>query len=128
MNLLKKIAAKTFAFFVVSKIKRSYGRAPDIQTKLLKSLIKTAKNTKFGNEHDFESINSTEEYALNVPIRDYEGIKKYIEEIKEGKENILWPGKPKYLAKTSGTTSGVKYIPITKESVSYTHLTLPTIE
>jgi len=117
MNLLKKIAAKTFAFFVVSKIKRSYSRAPEIQTRLLKDLIKTAKNTKFGNEHDFESIDSPEDYALNVPIRDYEGIKKYIEEIKEGKENILWLGKPKYLAKTSGTTSGVKHIPITKESM-----------
>jgi len=117
MVLAKKIFAKIFAFFVVSKIKKSYPNAAQIQTNTLKSLINKAKKTKFGIEHQFHKINSIEEYIDKVPIRDYEDIKKYIDEIKKGVKDILWPGKPKYLAKTSGTTSGAKYIPITNESM-----------
>ena len=117
MVLAKKIFAKIFAFFVVSKIKKSYANAAQIQINTLKSLINKAKKTKFGIEHQFHKINSVEEYIDKVPVRDYEDIKKYIDEIKKGIKDILWPGKPKYLAKTSGTTSGAKYIPITNESM-----------
>ena len=117
MVLAKKFFAKIFAFFVVSKIKKSYANAAQIQINILKSLINKAKKTKFGIEHQFHKINSVEEYIDKVPIRDYEDIKKYIDEIKKGIKDILWPGKPKYLAKTSGTTSGAKYIPITNESM-----------
>ena len=117
MVLAKKIFAKIFAFFVVSKIKKSYANAAQIQINTLQNLINYAKKTKFGIEHQFHKINSIEEYIKQVPIRDYEEIKKYIDEIKKGSKDILWPGKPKYLAKTSGTTSGVKYIPITNESM-----------
>src|SRR5690606_6191984 len=52
-----------------------------------------------------------------VPVRDYEDLKGYIAHLKAGEPDILWPGKPLYFAKTSGTTSGTKYIPITKESI-----------
>ena len=117
MIFLKNIIAKLFAFVVVSNIKRSYSRAAKIQAKTLSNLLRTAKKTKFGREHSFDKINSAEDYAQKVPVRDYEGIKKYIDEIKGGSNDILWPGKPKYFAKTSGTTSGAKYIPITKESI-----------
>ena len=117
MIFLKNIIAKLFAFVVVSNIKQSYGRAAKIQAKTLSNLLRTAKKTKFGREHSFDKINSAEDYAQKVPVRDYEGIKKYIDEIKGGSKDILWPGKPKYLAKTSGTTSGAKYIPITMESM-----------
>ena len=117
MISLKNIVAKFFAFVVVSNIKRSYGRVAKIQAKTLNNLLKTAKKTKFGLDHSFDKINSLEDYAQKVPVRDYEGIKKYIDEIKGGSNDILWPGKPKYLAKTSGTTSGAKHIPITKESM-----------
>ena len=117
MVLAKKIFAKIFAFFVVYKIKKSYRNSAQIQINTLKSLINKAKKTKFGIEHEFHKINSVEDFIDKVPIRDYEDIKKYIDEIKKGIKNILWPGKPKYLAKTSGTTSGVKHIPITNESM-----------
>ncbi len=117
MVLAKKIFAKIFAFFVVYKIKKSYCNSAQIQINTLKSLINKAKKTKFGIEHEFHKINSVEDFIDKVPIRDYEDIKKYIDEIKKGIKNILWPGKPKYLAKTSGTTSGVKHIPITNESM-----------
>ena len=92
----KKIFAKIFAFFVVYKIKKSYPNAAKIQINTLKTLINKAKKTKFGIEHQFHKITSVEEYIDNVPVRDYEDIKKYIDEIKKGIKDILWPGKPKY--------------------------------
>ena len=87
------------------------------QKKTLKKLIAFGKETVFGNHHNFSNIKSYKDFKKNVPIIDYEGIKKYISEIKKGRKNILWPGRPKYFAITSGTTSGEKYIPITKESL-----------
>lgn len=87
------------------------------QDAILKELLKVGRSTEFGKEHGMDKVNSYEEFKKAVPIRDYESYKPYIEKIKEGKHNILWKGKPIYLAKTSGTTSGVKYIPISKESI-----------
>lgn len=87
------------------------------QQDIFKSLIKSAKDTVFGKDHGFESIQTYDDFKRQVPIRDYEQIKPYIEKIKEGRQNVLWKGKPIYFAKTSGTTSGIKYIPITKDSI-----------
>jgi len=87
------------------------------QDTILKSLIKTGRNTVFGKEAGLENVNSYEEFKQAVGIRDYEQIKPYIDQIKEGKHNVIWKGRPIYFAKTSGTTSGTKYIPITKDSV-----------
>ncbi len=87
------------------------------QQSIFNYLIKTAVKTEFGKDHDFASIKSHEDFVRRVPLRDYEAFKPYIEKIKEGKHNILWKGQPIYFAKTSGTTSGVKYIPITKDSI-----------
>lgn len=87
------------------------------QQSIFRNLIKSAKDTQFGKDHHFDAIETYDDFKRRVPIRDYEQIKPYIEKIKEGKHNILWRGKPIYFAKTSGTTSGVKYIPITKDSI-----------
>lgn len=87
------------------------------QDAIFKTIIKSAINTEFGKEHHFADIKSYNDFVKNVPIRDYEGMRPYMDKIKEGKHNILWKGQPIYLAKTSGTTSGVKYIPITKDSI-----------
>ena len=87
------------------------------QQAILQQLIKTGAKTAFGKEHKLGEVKNYEEYKQAVPIRDYEGLKPYIELIKNGQENVLWRGKPIYFAKTSGTTSGVKYIPITKDSI-----------
>ena len=87
------------------------------QQVIFSSLIKNAKHTVFGKDHQFQQIQTHQEFAEAVPIRDYELLKPYIEQIKEGKQNVLWKGIPIYFAKTSGTTSGVKYIPITKDSI-----------
>lgn len=87
------------------------------QEKILQTLVKTARDTAFGKDHNFGDIRSYEDFKRNVPIRDYEQLRPYVESIISGEDDVLWPGKPKYFAKTSGTTSGVKYIPITKDGV-----------
>ena len=87
------------------------------QENILKNLLKTGRNTEFGKESRFQEVNNFEEFKQAVPIRDYEQLKPWIERSKQGKHNILWRGLPKYFAKTSGTTSGTKYIPITKDSI-----------
>lgn len=87
------------------------------QDAILKMLLKHGRNTVFGKEHRLDLVTDQAGFAQAVPVRDYEQFKPYIEQIKEGKQNILWKGRPIYFAKTSGTTSGVKYIPITKDSI-----------
>ncbi len=114
---LKSLLAKPFANYIYKQIKKGIGTAVEDQDKIFASIIKSASKTVFGKDHSFEEIKSHEDYCRLVPIRDYEALKPYIEKIKEGKHNILWKGQPIYFAKTSGTTSGVKYIPITKDSI-----------
>lgn len=84
---------------------------------IFEQLIKTGLKTEFGKDHGFEKIQSHEDFVNQVPVRDYEAFRPYIDKIKQGKQNVLWKGQPIYFAKTSGTTSGVKYIPITKDSI-----------
>ena len=114
---LKSLLAKPFASFIYHTIKKEAQTAVADQEAIFKTLIKKAGNTEFGKNHSFDKINSYNNYKKLVPVRDYEQLKSYIEKIKEGKSDILWKGKPVYFAKTSGTTSGVKYIPITKDSI-----------
>ena len=84
-------------------------------------LIKKGRYTLFGKDHEFDKITTIESFKRKIPIRDYEGLRTYIEMVISGEQNILWPGRPLYFAKSSGTTSGVKYIPITKEAI-YQHI------
>lgn len=114
---LKSILAKPFAGYIYKQIKKTMYTALEDQDRTLKELVRGGRKTEFGTEHNFQSINTHDEFRQAVPLRDYEGLKPYIDLIKQGKHNILWKGLPLYFAKTSGTTSGVKYIPITKESV-----------
>lgn len=118
---MKEFAAKLFARYVVYKNKRWINNPINAQKETLKHLLKQAKNTQFGKDHNFDTIANHEEFKQQIPIRDYEGIRPYIDQIIAGKKDVLWPGKPIYFSKTSGTTSGAKYIPITKESMP-THI------
>src|SRR5688572_7629398 len=114
---IKSFLAKPFANYIYKGVKKGMATAVDDQETILKELLKTGKITDFGKEHHLENVSIYEEYVQAVPIRDYEQFKPYIEKIKEGRHNVLWKGRPIYLAKTSGTTSGVKYIPISKDSI-----------
>jgi hypothetical protein len=114
---IKSLLAKPFAKFVHKQIKKGMLTAVEDQKLIFQQLIKSASNTDFGKDHGFDKITSHADFVAQVPIRDYEQFKPYIEKVKSGKHNVLWKGLPIYFAKTSGTTSGVKYIPITKESI-----------
>ncbi len=116
---LKSIGAKIFAKIVVAKIQKWSSAPVETQQKVFAKLISEAKDTAFGKDHNFENINSFETFAKQVPIRDYEELKPYVERVVSGEENIMWPGKPLYFAKTSGTTSGAKFIPLTKQSMPH---------
>lgn len=116
MNI-KSLLARPFATMIQKQIRRDMEHAVADQQTIFQQLIKTGQQTLFGKEHRFDLIKSYDDFKQRVPIRDYEAFKGYIEQIKEGKHNILWKGQPIYFAKTSGTTSGVKYIPITKASI-----------
>jgi hypothetical protein len=114
---LKSFTIRQLAKYVSGQLKKMSENAIVDQDTTLQNLIKQAQSTAFGKDHDFQKIKSYKDYKAAVPVRDYEGIRKYIKLILDGQSDILWPGQPKYLAKTSGTTSGVKYIPITKKSI-----------
>ncbi|MGN6491062.1 MAG: GH3 auxin-responsive promoter family protein [Agriterribacter sp.] len=114
---IKSFFAKPFAGYVHKQVKKSMLTALEDQDRILKELLKTGRKTEFGKEHHYNNVNNHTEFRQAVPLRDYEAFKPYIELVKQGKHNILWKGLPMYFAKTSGTTSGTKYIPITKESV-----------
>lgn len=116
---VKSIAAKLFAKRIHKKVQAWSSKPVETQQKVLNDLIGQAKFTQFGNDHDFLNIKTFEDFAAKVPIRDYEALRPYVDKVVKGEENILWKGKPIYFAKTSGTTSGSKYIPLTKESMPF---------
>jgi hypothetical protein len=114
---IKSILAKPFASYIYKGVRRSMQTATADQENILKQQIRTGRITEFGKEHRLDEVNTYEEFRQAIPVRDYEDMRPYIDKIKDGKHNILWKGLPIYFAKTSGTTSGTKYIPITKDSI-----------
>jgi hypothetical protein len=113
----KSVVIKPIANIVSRQIDRWSGDAVNRQQLIFRDILQKASGTDFGAEHHFEDIRSHKDFTEAVPVTEYEQIKPYIERIAEGRANVLWPGKPRYFAKTSGTTSGVKYIPITSDSI-----------
>ena len=116
---IKSILAKPFAKTIQKRVYKWAANPIKTQEKVFKKLIKQATKTTFGKDHNFSKITSYSDFKKLVPVRDYEGLKNYIQLILEGKSDVLWKGKPLYFAKTSGTTSGAKYIPLTKESMPF---------
>ncbi len=115
----KSTAAKWFAAMVDRQTRRWASAPVASQQKVFRELIEKASSTAFGRDHDFASIRDHADFVRRVPVRDYEALRPYVDRVVAGDEDILWPGKPLYFAKTSGTTSGAKYIPLTKESMPY---------
>lgn len=114
---LKSLLAKPYAAITHNWIRKGMHTAVADQQAIFQHLIKKVSKTFFGNQHHLQNVGDYQMFTEAVPIRDYELFKEYIDRIKQGQQNVLWPGKPIYFAKTSGTTSGVKYIPITKDSI-----------
>ena len=114
---VKSFLSLPFANYINLKNKKWKYNAVNTQKNIFEKLIKSAERTRFGEDHNFSKIKSYSDFKKNVPVRNYEDLSTYIERIKSGEEDILWRGRPIYLCKTSGTTSGAKYIPISKESM-----------
>ena len=114
---LKAALSKPFAALIVKGINKWKYNAIAVQKQTFSSLIHKASDTAFGKDHDFANIKTYSDFKKQVPVRDYEDLRPYIDRIVAGEANVMWPGKPEYFAKTSGTTSGAKYIPISKESM-----------
>ena len=121
MMSIKQRIARRWAKRAVKATKKWAQNPVRTQNKVLMDLVKTAKNTAFGRDHDFENIRNYADFIARVPINDYEGLRPYVDRMVAGEADVLWQGKPLYFSKTSGTTSGVKYIPISKESMP-THI------
>ncbi|WP_430614709.1 GH3 family domain-containing protein [Flavobacterium sp. JP2137] len=116
---IKALAAKLFANIIHHQTQKWVDNPVQTQERVFKDLLAQAQHTAFGKDHHFKEIHDHRDFVQRVPIRDYEGLRSYIDRTVAGESNVLWPGKPLYFAKTSGTTSGAKYIPLTKESLPY---------
>jgi len=117
--MIQSVLAQIFAQWIVNEQKQWAFNPVQTQQKVLEYLIKNAQNTLFGKEHHFKDIKNHQDFRQAVPLNDYEDLRSYIDKVVAGEQDILWKGKPVYFAKTSGTTSGIKYIPISKESIPY---------
>lgn len=117
---IRSLLAKPFAAYIDKQTRKWSLRPGETQQETLRNIVSMARPTAFGRDHGFDSIRSYDDFKKQVPVRDYESLKPYIDRILKGEPDVLWKGKPAYLAKTSGTTSGTKYIPISHES-KYSH-------
>ena len=114
---IKSLLIRPYADYVSYKVRQWSEKPFEAQDKILKSILSIAATTAFGKEHHFDAIKTYDDFRQRVPLHSYEQFKPYIERMKGGEKNVTWPGKPVYFATTSGTTSGIKYIPITRDSV-----------
>ena len=111
---MKTLITILFARLVKKRNNKWISNPLETQAKTFNKLLLKGTDTEFGRDHNFSIIKNYEDFKNQVPIRDYEGLKPYVDKVVKGEKNILWPGHPLYFAKTSGTTSGAKYIPNTK--------------
>jgi hypothetical protein len=114
---IRSLLSKPFAAFIASQTREWASEPFRSQQNIFSGLVQQGSSTIFGRDHNFDTIRNYEDFKARVPVRDYEALLPYIQQVLEGKSDVLWKGKPEYLAKTSGTTSGTKYIPITKDSI-----------
>ena len=117
----KSAVIKPYARYVAGKVKREAARPLEMQQQVFRHLIRQGAGTAFGLEHGFDGIHNHSDFVRHVPVRDYEQLRPFVDRVVAGEQDVLWPGRPQYFAKTSGTTSGTKYIPLTRESIP-THI------
>ncbi len=114
----KQTALRPFAGIISRGIDAWSSDAVAAQQRQFEHLVRIGRKTAFGKDHGIGEIKSYDDFKKRIPLRDYEGLRSYVERIKNGEKDVLWKGRPLYFAKTSGTTSGVKYIPLTRDSLS----------
>lgn len=94
----------------------------EVQFDTFTALLNKAKDTEYGRNYGFDSIKSIQEFQKRVPIVDYEGVKPYIDRLRQGEQNLLWPTEIKWFAKSSGTTQNKsKFIPVSFDALEDCH-------
>ena len=116
---IKSTLARWIAQWVDRKVHRESLSAIAHQKEWLQNLLLVGRKTIYGRDMHFDQINDHDDYRRLHPVRQYEDFIPYIDRIKNGEADVLWKGRPQYFAKTSGTTAGAKYIPISKESMPH---------
>jgi hypothetical protein len=116
--MIRSTLSRPLSAYVAKSVKRDAGRAVECQERIMSDLVGKGSRCIYGKAHRFNLIRNYEDFKKHVPIIDYEELRPLVERISTGEKSILWPGLPIYFAKTSGTTSGTKYIPITRDSIS----------
>lgn len=116
MSITTKLLYPYFKW-VGRKVRRDAARAVDDQHRIRRQLLRQAAATQYGQAHQFAQLQTYADFKAAVPLVTYEALRPYVERILKGERDVLWPGRPRYFAKTSGTTSGAKFIPLTKESL-----------
>ena len=106
---MKATLLKPYAYYVRRQVGKMAARAVSAQEDIMGDLVQTARDTAFGRDNDFAGIKTYDDFKARVPVGDYESFRPYADRIRAGERDVSWIGKPKYFAKTSGTTSGVKY-------------------
>lgn len=114
---LKRWITTPIARSVTSAVMRRAMDPVRAQERVLRGLLRAGGRTSFGRDHRLAEIRSHAGLVERVPLCDYETLKPCIDRIAAGERDVLWPGRPLYLSKTSGTTSGAKFIPITADSL-----------
>jgi hypothetical protein len=114
---VRSTLARPLANYVSARIRKDSLNGIYCQHRIFRNLIRKGGRTAYGQKLGFDLIRGYDDFRKRVPVTDYENLKPYIERWAKGEKDMLWPGLPEYFAKTSGTTSGSKYIPITPDSI-----------
>ena len=114
---LKSLLSRPIARISAARESKKAGSPHVRQERLLQHLLKRVESTAFGRDHGLQPGMTLAQYQVAVPVRDYEGLKPWMDKAVKGEADVLWPGRPDYFCKTSGTTSGAKFIPITPDSM-----------
>ena len=113
----KALLSLPVAKWAIKRLHSNVSNPVAAQQRVFRGLMTAAEDTEFGRDHGLTAQSTMNDFQHSVPVRDYESLKMYVDRAVSGEKDVLWPGSPLYFCKTSGTTSGAKYIPLTKESM-----------
>ena len=122
MDFITRIANNVYFAPRFHRLERYVTHATEIQEQVFKRLIDKAASTEWGKKYDYASIKDYAQFCKRVPVQTYEEVKPWVERIRQGEQNLLWPGNTVWFAKSSGTTNDKsKFIPVTSDSIQDTH-------
>ena len=104
------------------ELEKMLTHSEELQHDVLQTLLERAQNTEYGRNHVFDRINGYDEFVKHVPVNTYEELKNDIDRMRQGERDVLWPGRVRWYAKSSGTTNDKsKFIPVSSDGLKYIH-------